>query len=46
MDWAASEEKKTLGSLGFDLSTMDGVIEECYAHLHHANASPETPGKG
>jgi hypothetical protein len=45
MDWAASEERKTLSALGFEVSTMDGVIEECYTNLHHAHSAPEASGK-
>lgn len=30
MDWPASEERRRLRGLGFELEDLDGVIEDCY----------------
>lgn len=30
MDWAASEHKATITELGFELPSLDGIIEDCY----------------
>ncbi|MDR2159737.1 MAG: hypothetical protein LBP23_06695 [Treponema sp.] len=33
MDWAGSEERKTLKEMGFDLPSLNPVIDECYGRL-------------
>jgi hypothetical protein len=33
MDWAGSGERKTLGEMGFDLPSLNPVIDECYGRL-------------
>jgi hypothetical protein len=33
MDWAGSEEKAALGQLGFELESLNPVIDECFRNL-------------
>jgi hypothetical protein len=35
MDWSASDELAELRQLGFNLETMDSIIEKCYSKLPH-----------
>jgi hypothetical protein len=33
MNWGGSEEKTTLSNLGYNLETLNPVIDECYRNL-------------